>query len=178
MSTQSEQDAFRRLQAFARKIAIELKAAGRPTLTANESIPVTGWRVYQCDMYSLFRSRRGSSEAEARWDSVWLGLNGDLFWATIEMHQGTSGAMPGLKTSTWQRWDHYASPLGIEHALALNGFPPWREKTYNSGGDQIHECHRLAHRAHVKAAPCQGISKMLSDLRAGNENRNFVLDWG
>lgn len=84
MNAPAEQDAFRRLQAFARRIANELTASGRPTLAAGESVPVTGWRVYQCDMYSLYRTRRGSSEAEARWDSAWLSPQGDLFWASIE----------------------------------------------------------------------------------------------
>lgn len=178
MSTEAEQDAFRRLQSFARKVAVELKTAGRDMLTASESIPITGWRVYQCDMYSLFRSRRDSSDAEARWDSVWLDVDGGLFWATIEMHQQSSGTMPGMKTSSRREWNHDATPLGIQQALALNGFPRWNEKTYRSGVNQVHECYRLGHRAHPKAAPCQGLSKVLSDLRAGNEERNFVLDWG
>lgn len=176
MHNRPELDASRRLQGFAKKVASELEASGRETLQESDSIPVAGWRVYQCDMYSILRSRRGSSDSHAQWDSVWLTPRGGLIWATIEMRQGISGSM--RNTSSWQHWQHNAMPMTIDAALSLNHFPPWREKSYKSGPDQVHECHRLPHRAHPKAAPCQGLSKMLADLRAGREAQNWVLDWG
>ena len=153
--------------------------AGRQHLTANgDDIPVTGWRVFQTDMSSTRRERHAGSSSEAHWDSIWLDLGGTLKWAEIHLDWQIDGAMPGMRLSNHKSWRTWVSDLPIDRALTVSGHPPWREKTYGPRGGQTHECWRLAHRARPGTPPCLGVSKMVSDLRAGRESSNWSLDFG
>lgn len=180
MST--DEQGFGRLQAFARKVAVELSSSGRPTDTVRSGhTSIDGWIVWKADM--LVRTRRGKDgyvgwyTTRVEWDSVWLAVVGSLHRVETVAEINASNLAPRATPAVRNTATSQISELTIDEALMISGHPPWRERRFREGGVEVFEGYRLPHRARGDV-PCLGMSKMLADLRAGKSGSNIVTSYG